>query len=529
MPIAQNYIFNKAEAFTELASALDIKTLEELRKVTNRLTENPDLEFEKRIRDFADEEAEKWYKKASTWINANLAAVYLRAINMQDAELSAMVSNPKNQGNPIPLARFGRHARITGETSAKAKEILSAYKNHWDSYTRYEATFKEAMNKIRLPFSNSSVQTYREIAKLKMKPDFVNGSVATRKDLAQGVINEFADRGINVIDFPNRRMSVEAFAEREARSYLQDTAVQGQINRATERGYDLVRINSYAGPSPMCAPHQGHVYSLSGNSEQYPPLSDAIFDGSYSYGGGIYHDYSFSMDTKVFTRDGWKHISHCQIGEQVLSYNPKLEEFEFVRAADTQQYESDAMVQLVGETDIRVTPDHTMYHNINGWKLSEAQELVGYDCMFKTDGSCGTDRIFAVAKLIEEPEMVCCLTLEKNHLMLVKRDSTPIIAGNCGHFQSTYLPGLSESVPITDSPEEQQILDAMGESQGNRYIYEKRQELRDMEYRVRTYQRRKAASLTASERRRNNELISAWRGRIDQHLDEFDFLKQSRL
>jgi len=307
---------------------------------------------------------------------------------MQDRELSAMIKSPRNEGNPIPPPKFPR-ATISGTPSEEALTALSKYPNHILSYSAYENTFREAIRRTASPYNRSTVQAYRELARVAMLPDFINGNEATRIDLAQRVLNGFADNGIKTVSFPTgHRMSIEAFAEREARAYSGEVARQAQINRAVERGYDLVRINSYAGASPMCEPYQGHVFSLSGNSEQYPPLDDAIFAGSWDFGGGIYHDY-------------------------------------------------------------------------------------------------------------------------------------------CGHMQSTYVEGVSEAVNITDSPEEQRVLDRMGEARGNREIYQARQVQRKNEYQIRQAKKRKASALDDRTAQRADKSIKHYQAKQREWLGEHDYLRRN--
>lgn len=372
-----------------MANDLDADTLEELRRIANRLVDDPDLDFEQRVREFTEQALTKYNENAIGWIEVSLASAYLSGIQMQDKELGEMVKKPKNEGNPIPPPRFSQHARTPGEISERAAVILSNYPQHHGTYSWYENSFKNAVNNIELPFRRSMVQNYRDIAALAQQPSFINGDKMTRRQLSQSILNEFADRGINIVQFPSRhKMSIEAFAHREARSYLQDVAVQGQISRATERGYDLVRINQYAGPSPMCAPHQGGVFSLSGNSDKYTALQDVIHDGTYNYGSGIYHDY-------------------------------------------------------------------------------------------------------------------------------------------CSHFQSTYIPGVSQPITLTDDPAERRILEEMGEAKGNRYIYQKRQVQRDIEYQIRSYKRKKAVAMDKSERQRMQKRVQFWQQRQRDHISQYDFLKRN--
>lgn len=388
MPISQTAFSGDVDELLELAAKLDIETIEELRKVTNRLIDNPDLRYERRIQEYATKATQKWLESALTWLSSTLPYAYLRGVRLQDRELKRLVKNPKNDNNPIPLPKFGRQSMLGSEPSKQALTALAKYPEHIQSYSRFEATFSEAIRRTQLPYYNSTVQNYRDIARIAQTDAFVLGEKATRRELAQKVMDKFAGRGINVVSFPTgHKMSVEAFAEREARSYFQKVVAQGHLNRAVERGYDLVRINEYAGASPMCTPYQGRVFSISGTSEKYPPLDEAIFSGTWGYGGGIYHDYSYIKDMEAYTNGGWKYLKDLNGTEKILSLNPDTLEPEWSNIVRLHNYHHKGkMVHLKSHNfDLCVTPDHDLFIGYNGrqdgkrvtkYKFEKAEEAI---------------------------------------------------------------------------------------------------------------------------------------------------------
>jgi len=386
MPINQTQFQTWADEFVDLSTELDVKTLEELRKVTNRLIKDPTSDFSQRIDAFVRGETEQWESDSVDWLYATLPAAYLRGLRMQDRELQSMLKDVRNEGNPLPLNKFTDRTTVG---NVRQIEAFNEYPNHLTRYSEYENSFRERINRAKRPYQQSAVQAYRDIAGLSIQSDFINGNTATRRQLAQSILDAYSKTGLKTVVFPSgHRMSIEAFADREARAYTQDVAIQGQLNRATERGYELVRINAYAGPSPMCQPYQGGVYSINGNSEQYPSLESATFSGSWTLGGGCFHDY-------------------------------------------------------------------------------------------------------------------------------------------CGHMTSTYVPGVSEGISITDDPMEQAILDEMGEAKGNRFIFQQRQTQRKNEYQIRQYKRKAAASLDKNDRQHNKMLVRRWQARQREFLEENPFLKRN--
>jgi hypothetical protein len=54
-------------------------------------------------------------------------------------------------------------------------------------------------------------------------------------------------------------------------------ASEVQFKRAEEYGADLIEVSAHAGARPLCAPYQGKIFSISGKSEKYPPLSSTSY------------------------------------------------------------------------------------------------------------------------------------------------------------------------------------------------------------------------------------------------------------
>ena len=386
MPISNQYYFNQSIPLLEAAEGLQLAILEELRRINQRLINDPNYNGEQRLIQFTEQELEKFDRESQAWILATLPAAYMRGISVQDSELRRMVKNPRPPSQSIGRQDIARliSVDVTHTASANAQKVLSSFPDHLGKYAPFEGGAIGSMRQGRPHILRDARSKYQDMARNAMLPAFRHGDTATRRELSKMILNQFSRSGITSVG----RLSAEAYAEREARSYTQKVAMQAQANRAMERGYDLVRLSQYAGPSPMCEPYQGKVFSLSGNSDKYPSLDSAIFAGSYDFGGGVYHDY-------------------------------------------------------------------------------------------------------------------------------------------CGHAQATYIPGVSPDQVLTDSPEENKILNQMGEARGNRFIFEQRQKQRKIEWTIRKFKRQKAVALDPKQRERADRFIKKWQGEAREHVKDNPFLKRA--
>ena len=103
-----------------------------------------------------------------------------------------------------------------------------------------------------------------------------------RKVTAQRMLNRFADEGITgFVDRAGRRWDMTSYVEMATRSISANASLQGQIDRQTEHGRDLVVVSDHAGECPVCRPWENKVLSISGTSLKYPALSKARSAGLF--------------------------------------------------------------------------------------------------------------------------------------------------------------------------------------------------------------------------------------------------------
>lgn len=195
----------------------------------------------------------------------------------------------------------------------------------------------------------------------------------TRRQAAQTALNRFARKGITgFVDKAGRGWSMESYAEMATRTGCGRAAVQGHVDRLTANGLDLVIVSDAPKECPICREHEGHVYSLSGASAEYPSLDSAR-------AAGLFHVNCFPAGVRVS--------------------GPA------VRAADTRWYEGELVViGIAGGDELPVTPNHPIL-TPGGWVaaglLTEGTEVVHYLGQERMRGGVGPDDV-EMPSLIEE-------------------------------------------------------------------------------------------------------------------------------
>jgi hypothetical protein len=98
---------------------------------------------------------------------------------------------------------------------------------------------------------------------------------STRLQGAQMVLDDLAEKGITgFIDSAGRGWSLESYAEMAVRAGTMQASVQGHMDTLQANGLDLVIVSADGSPCELCAPWEGEVLSISGETPGYPTVED---------------------------------------------------------------------------------------------------------------------------------------------------------------------------------------------------------------------------------------------------------------
>nr|WP_280244945.1 phage minor capsid protein [Nocardia abscessus] len=115
----------------------------------------------------------------------------------------------------------------------------------------------------------STVDGYRDVV-ARVSGRVVTG-VATRREVTQQALDEFAARGISSFrDRAGRRWKIDTYTEMAVRTAALRAFKQGHTERLVQRGYDVVVISAHPAPAPQCRPFEGKLVSLTGATPNGP-------------------------------------------------------------------------------------------------------------------------------------------------------------------------------------------------------------------------------------------------------------------
>lgn len=119
---------------------------------------------------------------------------------------------------------------------------------------------------------------FRRVGMRSLAESMVAGE--DRRDAVRRMVGEFVDRGLDAfVDGRGARWGLGRYSDMVVRTTSREATKVGTVNRLIERGRDLVQVTSHGGSCPECAPWEGEVLSLTGETDGYPTLDDAESDG----------------------------------------------------------------------------------------------------------------------------------------------------------------------------------------------------------------------------------------------------------
>jgi len=220
------------------------------------------------------------------------------------------------------------------------------------------------------------------------------GSVnASTKKLKNELLKKAAQgKYISVVNKNGKLMNfkVGTYAELVARTKLQELGSMSTLNTAAQFESDLVQVSSHNTKSATCIPFEGKIFSISGDSNDFPALRESP----------PFHPNSYDKETKVYTERGWILVKDVFIGEKCLSLNIKNLNLEWKKVVETHKHKSGKMLYFNNRNfNMMVTEDHKMLYqkrwddkqNKNIWQFIEAINLPSEARFYRASAWVGND------------------------------------------------------------------------------------------------------------------------------------------
>lgn len=134
-------------------------------------------------------------------------------------------------------------------------------------------------------------------------------SGASKREISNNIAGELRKGFISLRDKSGKEWRVEDYADMLARTKHTEATNQGMVNSLGNEGFDLVQVTKHGTKCQLCGPHEGMIYSISGKSKDYPPLSSAtgLFHPNCEHRLVPYHE-DFAKHSKQWSTGLQKYI-----------------------------------------------------------------------------------------------------------------------------------------------------------------------------------------------------------------------------
>ncbi|QKS71669.1 minor capsid protein [Paenalkalicoccus suaedae] len=140
----------------------------------------------------------------------------------------------------------------------------------------YQQRARSDLNMINTSVLNGSQQVYRNIISETTSRVLTGQMTADRA--IRSTLSKWSDKGIPTLTRSDgATLSAEGYVSMIVRSVTNDVTNDMQMTRIQQYGNDLIEVSSHIGARPRCAPFQGRIFSLSGNSNRYPAWSSTSY------------------------------------------------------------------------------------------------------------------------------------------------------------------------------------------------------------------------------------------------------------
>lgn len=233
--------------------------------------------------------------------------------------------------------------------SAPAMNDSSALLSVLESYERQA---RNKFNLINTTMLGQSQRAYLDV--INRTVGVVMSGATTHQEALRKTVREWSYHGIPaLIDRAGREWSTEAYVSMTMRSTNNNVANEMQDERMREYGADLIEVSSYEGARPKCAEDQGKIYSMSGNSNRYPPFSSTSFgepDGLFGVNcGHVKYPYIEGISERTYrpvqNKERSDHIYEMSQKQRALERN--------IRLAKREERVMDALGDVEGAQEAR--------------------------------------------------------------------------------------------------------------------------------------------------------------------------------
>ncbi|MFA5397289.1 MAG: phage minor capsid protein [Methanogenium sp.] len=366
---SQEVVFAIGQAYKELQEAIikDPSNIDKYKKI-----------YDKKISKIAKEFDVNWKK----WADEDLPTAYIKGIkdaenNLSKVGVNSSITDPISNGRML-LREFPPPPAIPAIPGQVSMLFSGKYADHETFFGVFRQSAYYSLDGQQLQIMRYSDDLFRQTASMVAENNFNEMDIFTRRKFSQEMLDEFARKGVQSVTYKNgAKYSIDTYSEMVGRTLTSRCAIQANLNRYMQSGWDLVIVSAHFMCCELCSPYEGQTLSINPGHQVYESLDDAIRNG-------LYHCNCYSLDTEVYTSNGWKLFNDVESDDKIFSLNPLSHIPEWSGwKTKFKNFEKEMIEFKSNSYDLLVTKNHNMYIGFNTheknnkrilrWRLESAE------------------------------------------------------------------------------------------------------------------------------------------------------------
>mgnify|MGYP000508750918 FL=1 len=165
---------------------------------------------------------------------------------------------------------------IKGKITVQILQQNADLRPHLDAVTTLISDAYLNFGDTMAGFVKGAERIFNEQLKQQVRSTIANGRLegASVDAIKETLKEQFSQKGFTVLlDKAGKQWELERYSEMLARTHIIKANNEAVVNRSSDLKVDIVEVSSSIGSTdPLCTAEEGKLYSISGNSENYPPL-----------------------------------------------------------------------------------------------------------------------------------------------------------------------------------------------------------------------------------------------------------------
>lgn len=231
-----------------------------MRAISEQMTDTKKQQF----LNFLKSEAAKVDGEVREWLVKGLSKTYVAGMNLTQEQIASLKLKLKpNMPDLKPIKVEMLNTLPFLQPHLKAVNTLLS-----DAYLDFGNTMSG--------FTRGAERIINEALRKQLRSTIASGRLEGKsvQQIKKSIVEEFKDRGFTVlIDRGGNQWSLQRYSEMLTRTHLLKSNNEGVVNRASDFGVDIVEISNIKSRCDECGWYEGRIFSISGKSKNYPPLS----------------------------------------------------------------------------------------------------------------------------------------------------------------------------------------------------------------------------------------------------------------